>query len=297
VAAAQRSAAQRVGETEMLTLIVMPITAADSPSEFTAGLYKVGEATGNSLSFTVKPAEGDVEGSTIFQWSSLTVKDNVIHSLVFTNLDTGRVYTKYATGTNSYVWRTVEWPAGEYSVQLRSITLDWMTMDPDTVDFYMHTPFFGDIATSTAATSPVYTYTIANEGPVIDMGSALLTNLGSNNYKFSVNVTDTSGVYSVYLYYSVDNGQTYELALMSQVGSTPMWSTDQFTAVTTSGYITIRIQAEDAFGYRSISEGVIITATTKITKTVTTSTPGFELPAMLLAMAGVAFIVMRRRRD
>jgi hypothetical protein len=224
----------------------------------------------------------------MFQWSSSSIAPETVHSLVFIH-ESGQTFVEYAGGISAYVWRTTTWPAGDYQVYLRATYMDFDNRGMDS-------PFYaGQMRYATSAT---YLYTIENVGPEIDLGTAKLIVLGSGTsgnvkYRFTVDITDTSEIYSVWLYYSVNNGQTFTLASMKYDTVNQLWK-GEFEAKATNSMV-IRIQAEDMYGFRSTSNAVVLRIAGATVTTTVTKSPGFELPMFLLALAGLSAFFLRRR--
>jgi hypothetical protein len=278
---------------ETLTLIVIPTTEADEGSPFVAGVYNSDTMASTKTTTLMGPSEGDLEGSPIFQWPSSELNAETVHSLVIENLDTGDVEVIYSPGASSYVWRTATWAPGNYEVHLRATYLDFN--NPSALS-----PMY--IGHASEATSPVYSYTITNEGPVIDLGTALLETLDMTStdatYKFHIAVEDASDMSHCWLYYSTDGGNSYTLAIMqldNQTGNTFYYNVEFDAALADS--LVCKIIAEDAYGYRSEVKAVILPGAVKTIRTTITITqsPGFELIFALFAMAALAVVFTRKR--
>lgn len=298
IAIMQRLAEDRVGTTEGFTLIVIPTTDSDAANVFTGGLYNADSVdTGETLEFTLKPAEGLVEGANMFQWPITEVKPETVHSVLITEVSSGETTIFYAPNTNTFVWRAGTWADGDYTVQLRATYLDFNNLG-------VFTPYYA--GQSSVAYSAVLEYTLENAGPTIVTTTSLLEITETYvyekdvepiaSYKYSIDITDASDIYSAWIYFSDDDGATYTLALLKQ-GAGDTWSVEFDAAskrdkdVDDAWDMIIDIHAEDTFGLKTIVTG--ITEPGDVYKQ--PSAPGFELIFALFALAGLSVVLSRRR--
>jgi PGF-CTERM protein len=307
VAIVQRLAEERLGTTEMLTLLVFPTTDSDAPSDFVAGTYCTNftdtSGTVGAVDFTMAPPNGAIEGAVMFQWDIGAINPETVFSIMIEDVTTGDIFVEYAAGTNVYVWRTEEWANGNYVVNLRATYLNFSNAG-------ILSPYY--LGQSTYTISADHTYSLLNAAPVVDMAGATLEVLSNVSepgltqlqLRFTITITDASELAYARLYHG-----TTAITLSDPEGDNTYTKTFNIVANET---FTCKVQTEDVYGYRTVSAErtfptgwTLITTTTTTPPTTTTTTttttededgaPGFEAIFALFALAGVAVLFSRRR--